>query len=668
MPIYTAQIIKRKRKSLFLSFLLLLTLPIFIFSLIENSSFDRRNRAFEDIEISEQNPCIITFPNINPYSIQVDSTVRVQVDALSKEYGVKSITISDSMNNVLLNKEYTDSLSNITESFPFTPQFPKAYNLVGTLVDTNNQTFNCVISSPYDVQGVKAISSNSKPIFTSTPRQSIPSQDITTGTTYEYTIEAEDVDGDTINYSYSFTSNETWLRSTVVEDGGNGKLRIKLQGSTNKAGSYLANIFIHDGYSTHLSSQSWVISVSPKENSNPSVKIIEPINPVQITKDPILTLRWEAEDDSEIVRYEIYISSNPTNQSSWQVIESKLNPSLNTYDLDFTNIPDGSYKIILRAIDNQIPEGIGMDISEEILLSKTEQDQQEPDDKVILPEPQVVNMSPTSTDVIYNTLPTIKASLVSAQGSSINTESIEVKIDDTLVTREVQINKISENEHTLIYIPTKPLSLGLHKVEIYFEDSQGESTLKGWTFNISAEDEQEDSDTFSLFGLEVPKRTTYIVMGGIGIVILAILVPMIIAALWKEESSKSASTNNYALPPSLPPTSLLPTVETQNKDLKELVNEPFETTTTEVEQTAPLPENITAPEPILEEPKKESKPTEKVPTQPNTPTLEPIIEESKPTQTPTVQPNITAPEPEEDLQSLYNQLEDLTKDSKKNTT
>ena len=54
-----------------LTFLLLLSIPIFVFGLLEDRNFDIRNRAFEEIEVSEKNPCVITFPNVNPYSLEV---------------------------------------------------------------------------------------------------------------------------------------------------------------------------------------------------------------------------------------------------------------------------------------------------------------------------------------------------------------------------------------------------------------------------------------------------------------------------------------------------------------------------------------------------------------------------------------------------------------------
>ncbi len=59
---------KSKNKELFLTLLLLLTLPVFVFCIIENRSFDTRNKAFEEIMLSKLNPCIITFPMLSIYT------------------------------------------------------------------------------------------------------------------------------------------------------------------------------------------------------------------------------------------------------------------------------------------------------------------------------------------------------------------------------------------------------------------------------------------------------------------------------------------------------------------------------------------------------------------------------------------------------------------------
>ncbi len=604
---------KRKSgKSLLLTFLLLFSLPVFVFGLLQDKSFDWRNLAFDDIKVSEENPCIITFPNVNPYSLEINKSVRIQVDALSEILGVKSVNIQDSIGTTLLTKTYDDNPKKITESFLFTPMVAKAYNLTGSITDTGEQTFECVISSPYDVQGVRAIASNSKPIFTTLPKSSIPSQNIQTGITYEYTIVAEDSDKDTINYAYSFTPEATWLKTTVIEDGGNGKLTIKLKGSTNNPGSYLANIFIHDGYSKHLSSQSWVISVSPKGNDIPTVSVINPVESVQITTEKTLKIEWDAIDSNGIKRYEIYISSNPANQNSWTPIDKNISPSTTSYNINLESITDGTYRIIVRAIDNQTPEAIGMGISPEIIISRVKEDEK-PDDQVILPEPQVINISPTSKDEIRNTTPTIKASLVAPVGETIQESSIKVVLDSKDITTSIKINKISESEYTVIYTPDSALSEGVHKVELSFKDSNNTEKETDWIFTISEDETIADKDNFNIFGYKLAKRTAYIIGGGLGLILLAIFIPIIIVAMWKDQP-KDSNEINPSLPPTIPSTQEIPIVEETPK-IKELVTEKFQ-----------------APEPALE---------------------------------PTKEDNSNIPEPEDDLSLLYKQIEDLKQEEDK---
>ena len=633
---------KSKNKELFLTLLLLLTLPVFVFSIIENRSFDTRNKAFEEIMLSKLNPCIITFPNVNPYTLEVGKTVRIQVDAISDSSSIKEITITDERGETLFNKSYDSTINTrVTESFAYTPKFEGAYNLTGTLIDMTGKSFACVISSPYkaaDEKAVKAITSNSKPEFLTTPQASKPSQSIKVGETYEYTLEAQDTDKDTINYAFSFTKGETWLKATVINDGGNGQLSIKFRGTPKRAGSYLANVFIHDGYSMHLSSQSWVISVSPEGNDNPVVTIIDPVSDTRITQDTKLTVTWEAIDSNQILRYEIYITSNPANESAWKAIDTKIPPTQNSYTIDLSGLENGAYRVIVRAIDDQDPAGVGIDVSKEIIIAKEEEEG--PDDQPQLPQPQIINFSPTSTDEISNTSPTIKASLIATQNNTIVEDSIVFKIDDIDKTEELKINKISDSEHTLIYIPETPLAEGLHKVSVSFKDSSGEDITKEWTFTISG---TQQGDTFNIFGLEISKRTTYIILGGITLILLAIFIPSIISSLWKEDS-KQASAENMALPESIPPTP-----------------------PTEMPQPSPQPTQSTAQpqesEQVFQAPEPE------IPQMPQ-PSPQPTQSTAQPQEP---QATFTAPEPQEDLSLLYEEIKKLeeetqTKETPNNST
>ncbi len=618
--------IKRSKRRLTLTLILLFFLPVFVIGFLQNKNFDSRKEAFEDIKVSKTYPCVITFPNVNPYTLEVNRTVRVQIDALSKDIGIKKLSVSDTLGNQLLEKTYDNHPKKITESLSYTPQVVRAYNLSGTIIDSADRAFQCVISSPYKGEKLQIITQNSKPSFTSSPsRDSKPSQAITAGTTYEYTIKAEDKDGDTINYIYSFTPDNNWLKATVIEDGGNGRLSISLKGSTQKTGSYLANIFIHDGYSTHLASQSWVINVSPKGAEIPIVKIIEPVQPVAIKEDDNIIVSWETVSSNKISKYELYYSSNPTNENSWQAIDTNISATTTAYNVSLTRIPDGAYRMIVRAIDTQTPPAIGMDISEEIIISRKQADSDLPDDKPTLPQPQIINTSPTSTDVIVNRTPTIRASLISSEGTTVDESSIFMSLNEKDITNEIKINKISETEFTVIYIPEESLTVGTHKVSLLFKDSQGSEQEKEWTFTISDDEEGTDGDYFYIFGLEMPKKIVYIIIGGLALIAFAILLPIIISLIWRDKTADIVD-KNYALPQSLPSTKDEITPETVQQPIDQPVNEVFE-----------------APDPILDLPSE----TEVQPDREQQP---------------------TPPDPAEDLETLYNQIKDIEEEDKQENT
>jgi len=84
-------------------------------------------------------------------------------------------------------------------------------------------------------------------------------------------LEVADRDNDNIEYHYSFTPRADWLTKTVLENGKDGKLKIRFAGQPDKEGSYLANIFIHDGYNKHIAAQSWVISIGDESSEIPVV-------------------------------------------------------------------------------------------------------------------------------------------------------------------------------------------------------------------------------------------------------------------------------------------------------------------------------------------------------------------------------------------------------------
>jgi hypothetical protein len=584
----------RKSRSLliiYLTFFLVCTIPIVTWGAV-SGSFNLVNNAFEDITVSDNNPCVISLPNVNPYTLEIGKTITIQVDATLKDAAIASLNISDSAGNNIYQQTFSNAPLTIATSFQFTPTQSGTVDMLGYVSKVGGGSVACVISSAYDVLGLKVSpSSNQAPTFTSSPAQlSSPSESIKTGVDYSYTLTAADADGDNINYSYSFTTNNNWLKASVVQDGSSGKLSIKFQGSTDKPGSYLANVFIHDGYSDHLSAQAWVISVSPATNDIPVIKIINPITSTKVNKGETFKVNWEASDLNLITSYELYISQNPTDETSWITINKDISSSTNSYVIDTSTLDPGTYSVIVKANDNQSPSLSGLGVSPEITISGTSST---PSVTPVIASPQVTNMSPTSSDDVTNKQVTVKATLIAGTNAKIDDKTISVKLDDTDITNSVSINKISDQEHTVIYQPNNDLTNGIHKVEITFTDSNNKSVDKAWTFTINAS-QTENTGYYNILGLQISQRTLIIIGVGLLVVILAVVAPIIIFNVWKDDQNKDMSEKQVI--PDLPSEPIPTTSENQFSEVPNLVEPPI-TVSQEEEPEEDVWNNFSAPTP-----------------------------------------------------------------------
>ncbi len=593
---------KKSRQTLVIitSLFLVLALPLAVYNL-QRGSFDMRNQAYDMLELSEKNPCIISFPSVNPYSLEVGKSVRVQVDAKFTNAGIKKLDISDSTGRNIYTEEFDETPLQMGTSFILTPEQDGPVDILGLIEKTDGANAGCKISSPYDVKGLRAIANNSSPEFTTNPTQSKPSQDIKTGTPYEYKLSAHDTDGDRINYSYSFTPKADWLKAVVIEDGSNGKLSLVFKGDTDMPASYLANIIIHDGYSKNVRSQSWVISVGQSENDMPKVRVLRPEDSLRLDAGSNFNTAWEVSDLNHISMFELFMARNVADQSSWKKIGedlpyNMLGSSVSTEDLD-----SGTYKLVVRATDNQDPPKSGFGVSPEIVLSKLSDNTPPSDDVVILPEPQIVNMSPSAEDVVSNPRATIKGTLVAGEGEEINENSIVFKVDDKDVTDKMKINEISHSEYTLIYQPTEDLEDGNHKGEISFEDSSGKSVVKTWDFKINSS--ANTGAVFNIFGMEIAQRTVFIVGIGILLVIIAACAPLLIAAIWGrgKQENKETTYMTRNTPASIEPANLNFTPPPEESYVRKMV---------EAEVTKPYVNIDPMATTIIEEPVVQDTPTE----------------------------------------------------------
>lgn len=560
---------KNKYKFPLLAFIfMLLSIPLAVYALINLDSFDTRNRASTDIPT---NLCVIRFPYINPSTIEQGKVVQVQVQANLIDEKISQVTILDRTGDIAFKKTYetNEQTSSISETFTFTSSSTGEYSLLG-VVETDKGTQPCVIEGN---RMITVVGNNSAPEFRTTPTSAKPGNVLKVKDSYEYLMQVEDVDGDTINYAFSFTPDANWLKHSVIEDGTNGKLTLKFTGIPDAPASYLANIFVHDGYNQHLRGQSWVINVDQDVNDVPKVTVYEPSKETSVKQGSTVKVSWEASDLNQITKYELFFSQNPGNQSTWIPINTNISNKVGHYIVDTGKLEVGKYQAIVRATDNFNPPAIGFGVSQSInITSSTDKPEQpntppKPDDGVILVDPQIINISPSKGSKLKNRKATVSATFIAGTGSEIEKTTVVVYVDDKDVTSDLKINEISPSEFSIVYATKSEYEIGNHSVNMRFKDTKGGLAQKDWIFEIIEDDSDSSSDTINIFGLQIPKRTAMIVGGGIIILLLAILVPWILYLLWrgsKDDEYETVYNNTYKT-----------TTETKLNPSNEGGNDPF---------------------------------------------------------------------------------------------
>lgn len=544
---------RRMKFSLVASLFILLTIPLAVYALIQGDSFDTGSDASEGEVV---NMCSMNFLYVNPETLQVGSVTQVGLTGYVVDEGesIISVSVTDSSGNSLFQKEYPDGVTQIAEAFTYAANSQGDTRMLGVM-KTSLTAHPCVLA---DARGsvLSVLASNSAPTFTSDPYVSAtPSSVISLDDTYHYQLTATDIDGDNIHYAYSFTPNAAWLKMSVVEDGSEGSLVLDFSGTPKDYASFLANVFIHDGYNTHLSSQSWVISVEPTENDIPIVTVTRPVGRIEITAGEILQISWNATDRNQLVNYRVYIATNPGNANTWIAINENLSYQVGQYLLDTSNITPGIYKVIVQAVDNQEPAAIGTGISGEIAVSSPlptdpgnpgDPDDPKPDDGPVLVEPQISNVQPANKSTVTNERVTISTTLITADNTEVDLDSIVFKLDDKELTNKLDVAEITDSEVKVIFRPTEDLEQGEHRVYVEFETSDGKKATRDWTFTLDSDD--ASNDTFSFFGFEISKRTAYIIGAGIVVLLLALMIPWLLYLAWRDDDD-----DLYDVYPTSPP-------------------------------------------------------------------------------------------------------------------
>ena len=522
---------------MFATIFVAVSIPLVVMGLSGEESFNISEEAYETESPSATNPCVIFFPKVNQKTLEVNGTYDISVEAVSSVKDIQEIEIVDDSGNILFKKTYLSLVNSVEETFKYSPKQTGSDFIRGSLKKVTGKE---ACSGSY----ITIISKNTAPEITSEEKDA----DISVGDAFEYTITASDIDQDIVNFAYSFTPRADWLKKVVIEDGTNGTVKIKLQGTPDKPASYLAHIFVHDGYGNHLNSMSWIINVSQSKNDIPVVKILNPSQSVSAEIGEEIYTKWLASDQNQIVKYQVYISQDPTDSNTWTAINENISYKTREYNVNTSGLSAGIYRLIIRALDNQNPAGIGFAVSPEITIEKEE----DTSDDITLLKPQIINVTPNNSAEVENPTPLIRATLIAGTNATIKEESIIFSINDKEITSNIRLNKISDKEITFIYQPEADLNAGIQKISLSFIDSNGNTAEKEWTFTLISTTEEEKTDMINIFGIEINKKTALIIGAGIIVVLLAILIPIIIYKTWSKDSRDYPNIVNKELPPKIP--------------------------------------------------------------------------------------------------------------------
>lgn len=552
---------KKLKLTLGISIFIVLSIPLAIYGLLNIDNFDTSSEASNKID-----RCSIRYIHVNPKSVVAGSTLRLEISANAPQGEVvQTLEVFNAAEEKILSQDYSDfSVSNVVETFTYTHGTDASEDKLNASLQTDQAAYPCVLADA-DSNTIQVVQQNLPPEFTSDPAaDSEPGQAISLDDAYSYSVEAKDPEDDPITYAYSFTPGAAWLVDTEVSDGTDGKLQLDLEGTPDRPGSFFASVFIHDGYKNSLRSQTWVISVAQGENDSPVVTARYAGGP-RFTQGQNIQLEWEVEDLNQIVRYIIYTATDPANRETWQRV-TELGPDFTSYALPTSNLAPGSYRVIIEAVDNQSPAAVGIGVTEIFGIDQNptddgfnpgdddtpEQpdDNEDTDDGVEIPEPQITGLRPENGSSLSNVRPTISATLMASENSSIDDDTIEIRLDDKDRTADLNISRLDDSEYTVILPLKEDLPGGEHQVTVSFKDSAGKEASRSWAFTIEQEEDETSDSTVAIFGFELPRTTAIIIGVGVAIVILALLLPWLLYLAWRDSDDDyptyPSNSNSYS--------------------------------------------------------------------------------------------------------------------------
>ncbi len=532
-------------------------------------------------EPADSNPiCDLYFENENTQSVPQGRTSNFILHAVDYDDGLSQTKVTftspsgeseeiswamDGETETIINKDSKPE-------FSYTFDEQGQYNIEAIVTDTAGNETTCSkitkVTEPKSAAppqiNIVIPGDNGSPEFQTDPyTDSNPGTNIDVGQSYTYTVEATDPEDDIMDY---FIINQTgWLNFTVNESNA-GNFRGTFSGTPTQPGSYTAVVSLNDGFHDHYSTQIWVINVNSSENDTPVVNVVLPQAGDSFGQNEEMRIEWEASDSNLIARFDIYLATDPSNQSTWIPIANNVGYNYDSYIWDTGSTAAGTYYIVVKATDNQNPAASGYGVSGAITITGGGKDGggeviPEPGegegeagdgDQSDIPElyPQITNIKPPNKSKIEEVKPIISADLFASKDNTIAEGSVEVELDDQPITEESEIRGIGEADGSIVYTPEEPLTKSTHKVSVKFKDSSDQIAQKTWTFTIGedGEEEEEDSDTISILGFDIPRRIALIIGVGLLLLLLALMIPWMFYAAWKRSRDEDEWDDGYVPP------------------------------------------------------------------------------------------------------------------------
>lgn len=580
--------LSKKKYILILFAIILIMTPFVVFSLFSSDAdTDSRTDAFDS---SSSVKCQIKFLYVDPSKLQVDKPVTMEISTSTP--GEQSVSLSIFSNESGIERpinisNFPQGADSFSTEVIYTPTTLGTYSIYGTLT-TNNSVYPCMLASGSPATA-QVILQNQAPNFTTVADNA----DLKVGDRYQHTLKANDIDSpSSFGYHYSFTPQAPWLENPVItkttNDAGGVDLTIQFDGVADKAASYLANVMIWDGYNGNTKSQTWVISVSPRQNDTPKLSFTTNLIGSSFSAQDIIKINWRGSDQNQIVKYVLYIAKEGASESSWITIDDNISYKSTSYEY---TIPDsleaGKYQFIIEAVDNQSPPAIGRTVSSVFTVTKAADDQDPcKDGKCDGPQVEkskITILFPKDGTEVTDAKPIIKASLSTATDISIVEDSIKMTFNDKDITSKIKKEASGKSQINITYQVEEDLEdNSQNKFTISFEDSNADKTEASSSFTVKL---PATEDEITIFGKKIAKRI--LIIGGIItliVLLLAILIPYLIYKIFSnrnEDNQEYYDNYNYYTPPTPSEETKYQTTTAQN----DFVEDKYPFTYTQVEKT-----------------------------------------------------------------------------------